>query len=741
MVDLLTLQYPSSPLALIDFIFVGLMFKHAPHPKYGINIMLVLNSAASSSIATIKDHGKNLSKIIAISNHAYHLIQLHTVELPIIKLNQIYEIMAHAVGFKTFAALQAHVNQNKPVLCAQLDVKAVVATLVQLTQAVPDKANFIANHIAEYLEKSGLIVTPNDHTPIFMSELWTYLPLLRYLNVSAFHPILRGVVKDSFTFEFSNPELSDLTTTMSFPLSGWIDLCVMNNMLPSLKSHIHAGIDTASIYYGDMFGGTPRLSNHADSETFLAQSSALGTGYFRVIPTYRDNNALNPTPEQLSKGITIKDIKLDYPLILKLAIGDRTKNLFLDYAQINVQRDMLYDLYGFRQKLDDVIGRIKDVRIFEASEYFLLTATQHLKALNGVLHHDNTESKLQVRPEGVNEISWRVHIVDYAEQLINLAKTFVQSAVVNQDEVLNLEKLYFNDFGLLMFAFDSDVQVNLPNRLFNQTFTPYNFSIFFNVFANQLLALSSLTEKAENKHLTTMSYAIFEVAKASMQFPLFQTLSSLLNLDLVQDAVHLSIKQLDLITNRISYYKFDGDLTTNGIKTPRSIFMMTVDGLRYETLFLALMRQYQSDRVTLTDIVRRMHQANLEVDFALSKNESYLPRKANYFGLPISMDPEQATYHDHAQLLEKHTDTLMNIDLSDLVIWLVELMQIEGYVVSRKIINELATEGAKSQINPQFKVLLEFALELSRGAFLHTDDQSRLVMFKKLAVLVEKSKF
>lgn len=681
--------------------------------------MLVLNSAVSSSIATIKDHGKNISKVIAISNNAYHLIkQSDAIELPI-KLNQIYEITAQAVGFKTFASIHAHVNQKQAVVCAQLDVNTVAVTLVSLTGAAPEKAEFIAKHIVEYIIKSGLMSVPNDETPDYMGELWLYLTLLRYLNVTPYHPILRDVVKGSFTFEFANPELTDLSTTMNFPLSGWIDLCVLNNMLPSMQTHIHTQVETASIYYGDIFGGSPRLSSHADSENFLAQSSALGTGYFRIIRTFNDN-AFAPTPDQLSQGITIKDIKLNHPLLLKYVIGSRAKNLFLNYSQITAQRDMLYDLYGFKPKMDAVINRIADVRIFEASEYFLKTATTHLKALNGVLHHDNTESKLQVRPEGVSELSWRVHIVDYAEQVVELAKSFVRDAVVNQDEVLDLEKIYFNDFGLLMFAFDSDVEVQLPTKLFNQTFTPYNFSIFFNVFANFLIAQSELTAKSNKKHLTTMSYAVFQVAKESMQFPIFQTLNQLFNMDVLQDAVHLSINRLDLIENRVSHYKFKGELTTGTETKPESISMITVDGLRHETLFLGLMHKYLADRVTLADIVRRVQSADIEVNFALSETESYFPRIGNFFGLPYGVDPKSATYNDHIQLLGKHQDSLANFDLSELLIWLVGLMQEEGYVGSKNIINGIHLQNLHelmaSMLSSELIDLLSNQLPKEQGA-------------------------
>lgn len=838
--------------------------------------MLALNSAISSSIDTIKDHGKNLSKVIAISNQAYHLIQQNnTVELPI-KLNQIYEITAHAVGFKTLASLQAHVSQNKAVLSAQLDVDAVVSTLTSLVDMEVEKSIFIAKHIVEYITKSGLMVVPNHDTPKYMSELWLYLPLLRYVHVSDFHPILRDVVKNSFTFEFANAELSDLTTSMNFPLSGWIDLCVMNNMLPGMQSHIHAQLDTANIYYSDIFGGSPRLSCHADSENFLAQPSALGTDYFRVIRTYNDNIFI-PTPDQLSKGITIKDIKLNHPLLLKFAIGSRTKNLFLDYSKITVQRDMLYDLYGFKPKMDAVIQSIANVRIFEASEYFLKTATTHLKALNSVLHHDNRESKLQVRPEVVNELSWRVHIVDYAEQVIELAKSFVRDMVVNQDEVLDLEKIYFNDFGLLMFAFDSDVEVQLPKKWFHQTFTPYNFSIFFNVFANFLITQSDLTTKVHNKHLTTMSYAVFQVAKELMSFPIFQTLNGLFNLDTLQDAIYLSINRLDMIDNRISHYKFEGELTTGTNKHSKSIYLITVDGLRYETLFLGLVHQYRTKKLDLSGVIRRVMLGEIESVFTLSETESYLPKVGNFFGLPYNLDSRKATYQDHIQLMEKyHQDSLGRYDLSKVVIWLVELMQAEGYVASKKIIDAIHSQdinqlmGSMSSVelitllgstinkqtksawndqtlclisaltpilvylrdigeiqlspqtymeylelskiealvfdhngqfgpkfdakietlktyiinlpsynpdlrgnqpksaleqhgfnclvmsqifselasglqskasNPRFKTLLEFALELSKKPFLHIDDQSRMNMFKKLNVMIEKLKF
>lgn len=648
--------------------------------------MLVLNSAVSASIAQIKDHGKNISKVIAISNNAYHLVQQSDASELSIKLNQIYEITAHAVGFKTFASLQSHVNQDKAVVCAHLDVQTVAATLVALTDAVPDQAEFIAKHIAEYILNSGLMTLPDANTPDHAIELRLYQPILCYLNVKPFHPILRNVVKDSFTFEFGNPLLEDLSTEMNFPLSGWIDLCVLNNMLPNMQSHVHAEMNTASIYYSDIFGGSPRLSNHADSENFLAQPSALGTDYFRIVRTYNQFPFI-PAPEQMKQGFSPKDIKLEGPLLLKYVIGSRAKNLFLDYAQITVQRDMLYDLYNFKQTMDKVIQNIGDARIFEASEYFLKTATTHLKALNGVIHCDNRESKLQARPEGVNELSWRVHIVDYAEQIIELAKSFVRDMVTNQDEVLDLEKIYFNDFGLLMFAFDSDVEVQLPKKAYNQTFTPYNFSIYFNVFANFLIIQSDLTKKAENKHLTTMSYAVFQVAKELMHFPIFETLNKLFDLETLQDAIHLSINRMDMINNRVHHFKYEGVLTTGSKKKSQSVSLISTNGLRRETLFLGLLRQYQADNLDLSGVIRRVVYGEMETDFTLTETSIYLPMAENFFGLPSGMDAKKATHQDHIQLMEKYQqDSLGRYDLSELVIWLVELMQAEGYEASKKII-------------------------------------------------------
>src|SRR5690606_13410552 len=120
-----------------------------------------------------------------------------------------------------------------------------------------------------------------------------------------------------------------------------------------------------------------------------------------------------------------------------------------------------------------------------ATEYYLSTCRHHLKDLNPVLHFNKLEAFLSVRDPSVNELCWRRQVCDYAENMINAAKFLFEDYIVTKQE-LDLKKVFFNDFGFLVFYLKEDITFSIYSLGYSITLSPYNFSIFFNFLASIL---------------------------------------------------------------------------------------------------------------------------------------------------------------------------------------------------------------------------------------------------------------
>lgn len=682
--------------------------------------MLVLHLAIKHPIDEIKAHNKNLLKVLEISHYAYELCNGATVASnpPSFKLNQIHNITANALGFKSLAAMQAYFQNNKTIHFVEIDHPSIKTQILKLSNLTNDYADFITNHYVEYLIDSGLLVNQDRLITDINTEqpLEKYLPMLRYFKAAPLLLPIKKIVEASLSFTLLNIGL-ELTTQSKFSLSGWINVFTMNNLIPTFIKNISSDITEFEVKINLLFGGRPRTSNFLEILSYLNNDN----GYYTV---YSELNKTSQLPQDWK--LVNDDISEQH---IKIRLAERSLALFKDFTHLSTQRNMLYDAYGIADKLKEIKKDAIAANIFEATDYFLTTCFNHLKDLNPILHYDNLESMLSVRDESVNELSWRRHITDYAEVLISTAKGFFESATI-QGKPLSLDQLYFNDFGFMMFETNDDVYVSIKSHGFEKKFSPYNFSIFFNLFVNLLLLRSEVIRNEGRKHLLSMCFVMLNLAKQPSQLPVFNDLKTLFDLDLLEDALNLALGKFELIEYKAQHLLGAGREFSQGAMNERHFYALTAEGFGSETMLLGLIREKMEHSINAEQLLQTLMSFKIDSTVVYGYGASEFTVCDHYSEFPpysvgrvktktVSSQIETATlgqgstplvnaYSNDVALI-REVATARNTplyDLSELLLWVSGLFKAYSYTHIKKLISQFR------DVNSILFVLLDYALNM-----------------------------
>jgi hypothetical protein len=469
-----------------------------------------------ANLTQLKAHSRNIKKVIDISFQAYLLStnKLKINSILDLKINEIHNLSAFILGFKSFAALQAAFSKSPLIAVKKINEDKIAIELSNLLKCDLEIAKFITKNISYYMVESELLRERDSESH---GALKPYLPMLKYLNVKGFSKQMRMVVENSYTFVTRNLESKELSIESEYPFIGWINVCILNNIFNRLSVNENNPKDV-KILVKDLFGGSPRMSQLEDILVYLTQPQRIGVGYYSV--------------DESIDEIQLSEDHLITGLQIKINIEERSLAIIQKFEHQSVKETVVYDSYGIKDLFNKYKEDVNKAKIFEASDYFLTICFNHLQDINPIIHLNTLESMLSVRDESVNEISWRLHVTDYAEALILASKQFIEELVDNKDDI-DVNRCYFNQFGFLMFESSKPIKINLL-PLVNKPMSDYDFSIFLNLFLNLLIVISTNKSKVRSRHLESISTVMFGITKELVKLDQFKPLSLLFDLRIME---------------------------------------------------------------------------------------------------------------------------------------------------------------------------------------------------------------
>lgn len=578
--------------------------------------MLVINSAVVPTIADLKTHGKNLLKTLEIAHYAFIVSDKdnhgHGIPHFAFKSSHVQEMMAIVLGFKTYAALQNMIKEYGIDFSssAHRDMKESSEAAIKraLSLRITNLAgtdnllygNFLGKYFIDYMLQSKIIQNNSIFTlePVHRIDLTNYLPLLKYLRVQPFSTVMRKVVEDSYTFNLMNAPLDhkELSTADHFPLSGWIQVAVLNNLIEeSVDGHL-AGFELIKLPVQMFFLGTPRISQKTEIFNFLESTSVIGTEYYVLS---EEKKIWTITPQKEKEDTKVGEYELIFELMsrLKAIINNQSPVVATDAKSYNpyLMRGGNYQISAW---MNELTAHVVKARIYEATEYFLTTSREHLSDLNPVLHLEKTEALLSTRHATVNELVWRRQVCDYAENMVNAAKYFFSQCAVGLDE-LDLKKMYFNDDGFLMFDYDHELEFYMYSLGRRVKLSPLDFSIFFNVFANVIYAKSEQITKLESKHMLSMSYLMFLLLeKIIANIPSLRFMQEIFMHDEYSEIFNVLLRRFNLVESKVEYGYIEYTEILDDTKKTGVIYTTYPQSLGEEYTLLSLL--YKNHRKELS---------------------------------------------------------------------------------------------------------------------------------------------
>lgn len=719
--------------------------------------MLVLNSAVVPTLADLKAHCKNLLKTLEIAHYAF-IVSDDDFGLGIphfsLKSSHIQELLAAALNFKTFAAMQAKIKdqgmefQERSSLNADNELSIPFdhppELRYRLTHLIGTDnikyVSFLSKYFVDYMLMANIAQNkPSSGSQTHVEgDLDKYLPLLKYLRVQPFSRVMRKVVEESYTFVLSNIAInkSRLTVHDHFPLDGWIEIAVLNNLIEESAEGFYAGYNSIKLPTHIFFNGSPRISQRKDIYDFLGSTSRIGSEYFRL-----SDDVLSWSQKTFSLDLNstqASDHKVsDYELVFELQV--RIKAIMQDFTPHIVANHIKngtyklgYDLYQIDSMMQQLTPQVVSARICTSTEYFLSTCKHHLKDLNGVLHLEKEEALLSVRHPSLNELSWRREVCDYAQNLVNAAKYFFKQCVQGVDE-LDLSKIYFNDFGLLMFDYDQDIVTHMYSLGREVKLSPYNFSIFFNLFAGTIFIKSEKIAASESKHMLSMSYLMLLLTKRLSQVPAFGFMAEMLNLDEFQSVLMVMIKRFDLIESKIEHGYADLRESDGGKLKTKRIYTLSPESLQHESLLLFMLKKHFGSEISLFELVDMLKTFDYADDIVLKKHGKVVVDKVHGNIIPMndsSIDANAIGMDGHTKMLERIAARMKDgelLNFIEVLHWLAELISQCSYTEVKQALNELKNS------NSHLYTILAYVLN-KKGNYRFNEDSFKEISLNALKI-------
>lgn len=711
--------------------------------------MLVINSATVSSIADLNAHSKNLLKTLEIAHQAYIVSSLDFGSgIPpfALKNSHVQEFIAATLGFNTYAAMQSKVKTDGIALSLKDFNKDKLSERILKTvgHVHHSYAEFLADYFNEYLSEALLVIEP----PVFGTELPTstqlskYLPMLRYLTVKPFSLAMRNVVEDSYTFNFSNGGKEDvkLRTDHRFPLDGWIQVAILNNLIEQSAEPFLAGYEQVEVPTCDFFYGSPRLSQRHDIYNFLSTTNRIGTEYYQlsddVLMWHKKHAWIGMIKNEYEEKVSNYKLIFDLLPRTKAILQNYVPKVVEDYV-FNGTFSMSYDLYEIQDIMDKYTPQVIDAKIYEATKYFLEVCRNHLKDLNPVLHLNKTEAFLSVRNPTVNEICWRRQVCHYAENMLNAAKYIFSDYIVTEEE-LDLKKVFFNDFGFLMFDLEKDITFYIYSLGRKITLSPYNFSIFFNFLASLVYIKFGKLDKKDDPSLVALTYLRYLTLKDLLPHPSFKHLADMFDMELIEDAMNLAIHKFDAISCRFEHINAEVETAKEGSQSQKTLLTVCPKSLGYEAI---LLRGYQlcHPEIKGMELIKKLKGHRLE-DTVEVRNTVKNKLKLNKLTV-IPLDGAEYFYDLDFKSRESHLGALSAFqkyvkksevfDFGETLDWLAEKLSGGSYTAKKEAIAEI------EEINPALYALLNYLLNrpISRPHKPPFDD----VDYKNISIMAEKT--
>lgn len=691
--------------------------------------MLVLDSAAVPTIADLKSHGKNLLKTLEIAHYAFIVSDLnHGNGIPhfSIKSSHIQELIAVALGFKTFAALQAEIKGNgmsfqsrKPAKSSEeplliLDHSDLCSRIMSIVGIADENyGNFLSKYFMDYLVMSGTTLDGSLFAlePNKDNGLSKYLPFLKYLRVSPFSAPMRSVVENSHTFIYGYGviEKNTLNTKDHFPLDGWIQIAILNNLLEESVDGYRAGYNLIKLPVHIFFQGTPRLSQQEDIFNFLESTSRIGSEYYSL---KKEDEIWNIIPQKEDEDSKVAEYELIFEIQsrLKAIINDHVSDVASDTKSYST-----YLMHGGNYQLEMLLSSFTPTvvlaNIYEATEYFLTTCKNHLSDLNPVLHLGKEEALLSVRHPSVNEISWRRQVCDYAQNMLNAAKYFFTQCAVGLDE-LDLNKVYFNDYGFLMFDYDHDIEFYMYSLGHRITLNALDFSIFFNLFANVIYVKSEKITKPESKHMLAMSFLMFQLTKhLSSKTPALKFMGEVFDLNEFEEVLNVLLKRFDLVESKVEYGYIHFSETTKESQKTGLIYTVYPQGLAEEAALLTLLHKNHSEGLSAINLIKMLKGFSTGDEIKLpspDKTQIYeaktspINMKMGLLESLVTMKMED--YLEVLQDLSAASEDGQVIGFGDVLLWVSNLFARTSYTKISESLKEL------KEVNENMYTILSYVL-------------------------------
>lgn len=646
--------------------------------------MLVLNSAVVPTIADLKSHGKNLLKTLEIAHYAFLISEIEFAQVVphfAIKSSHVQEFISATLGFKTYAALQAKIKEVgiKKIEFEAYDTEGLGDRIKKITGYAGTRySHFLADYFNEYLTESGVVIA-GPKSAVVVNELhplFDYLPMMQYLHVAPFSIAMRGVVENSYTFGINtNFNDEELDGTHRFPLKGWIQVAILNNLLDECAEPYQAGKQKVKLPTSTFLYGTPRVSQRKDIFNLLSSTSVLGTEYYKL-----SENVLKWHKKQvegLEADFKVSDFQLTFDMLprIKLLLQNHVPSIVTDY-KFNGSYPFAYDPYNISLLMDNFTPKVINAKIYEATEYFLDVCRNHLKDLNPVIYLEEDEANLSVRDKSVHELVWRRQVCDYSDNLINAAKYFFKTCCATSEQ-LDLKKVFFNHQGFLMFDCDHDIEFYLYYLGRKLTMHPYDFSIFFNLFSACLYLKYESMGKGNKDHIFSVVYLNFLLMKELMSIPVFSVLEEIFDMEMLEEICNLALRRYDQIACRFDHNHSVISLVKDGKPEQLNVFSVCPKGSLEDALLLYGYKMFypETDALSLIEVLKDRHSSAEMIMVRQGSKNTFVLMKNNRIVLDahpeyseIKTNSRESHINAISKLAAQHKNSMV-LDFTEVMAW------------------------------------------------------------------------